>query len=507
MTTPLPIDNQTNTHQTHLTLTKRDMNSRYQIGEYMKLFNKSVKISAVVGLSAIALACSDNSTDPTNPPEPGDKVATLSGTITADRTLSRDTVYTLKGYVKVAAGASLIVQDGTTVVGDTLVSGSSLWILPGAKIIANGTAERPIVFTSGYREGTRSPGDWGGIVIIGKAKINRTANPIYTEGPSTTAVNYAGGNDDNDNSGILRYVRIEFAGYDVSDGQGQELNSLSMYAVGRGTTIEYVQTVAGLDDSFEWFGGTVDGRYLISYESGDDHFDWTEGYRGRNQFLIAYQSAVFSIRPGAGGYSTDPRGFEGDGCENNKAGCTFTNAPFSNPVFANFTLIGPGTGVYSSQDGNGVMIRRGSGGTLVNGVIARWPGTAVAIRDQASDNLRAVDSLVFRNVTLVQNGKTFDDLAGQFGGNVNIPANNFVVEGPTVTAASLFASLSPVALDFTPSATSSLRTGGLSTFPAIIANRGTNFFGSTVQATTYRGAADPSATTKWWAGWTKYLAN
>ena len=122
---------------------------------------------------------------------------------------------------------------------------------------------------------------------------------------------YSGGNDNTDNSGTLRYVRIEFAGYDVSAGAGQELNSLSMYAVGSGTTLEFVQSMSGLDDGFEWWGGAVDGRHLVSYEAGDDHFDWTEGYRGRNQFLIAFQSARLDPAPGAGVALQRSRGLRG----------------------------------------------------------------------------------------------------------------------------------------------------------------------------------------------------
>ena len=169
-------------------------------------------------------------------------------------------------------------------------------------------------------------------------------------------------------------MRIEFAGYDVSSGNGQELNSLSMYAVGRGTTLEYVQALAGLDDSFEWWGGAVDGRYLVSYESGDDHFDWTEGYRGRNQFLIAYQSTRLSPRTGAGTLSADPRAFEGDGCDPAVAGCSLSatgaSEPFSLPVFANFTVIGPNGLAGFPANGNALVARRGTGGVFVNGAIA-----------------------------------------------------------------------------------------------------------------------------------------
>ncbi|HSB54484.1 MAG TPA: fibronectin type III domain-containing protein, partial [Gemmatimonadales bacterium] len=227
----------------------------------------------------------------------GVQQATLTGNIAASRTLYKDTVYTLSGYVKVQSGAVLTIQAGTRIVGDSTVLGSSLWILRGARIDAQGTSTEPIVFTSARSPGNRAPGDWGGIIMIGNGIINRTGATILTEGPAQVSENYAGGNDNNDNSGTLRYVRIEFAGYDVSGGAGQELNALSSYAVGRGTTYEYIQTMAGLDDSFEYWGGAVDGRYLISYESGDDHFDWTEGYQGRNQFLIALQTQRLVPRP------------------------------------------------------------------------------------------------------------------------------------------------------------------------------------------------------------------
>ncbi len=210
----------------------------------------------------------------------GVSAATLSGNITTSRTLYADTVYKLSGYVKVQSGATLTIQAGTRIIGDTGVLGSSLWVLRGAKIDAQGTAVAPIVFTSARAPGNRKPGDWGGIIIIGNGIINRTGSPILTEGGAAgVAEDYSGGIDNNDDSGTLRYVRIEFAGYDVSNGAGQELNTLSSYAVGRGTTYEYIQTMSGLDDSFEWWGGAVDGRYLISYESGDDHFDWSRDSR------------------------------------------------------------------------------------------------------------------------------------------------------------------------------------------------------------------------------------
>src|SRR5918998_694295 len=184
----------------------------------------------------------------------GAKVATLTGNYTTDRTLYADTLYTLQGYVKFGGGSTLTIQPGTTIVGDPATPGSSLWILRGSSIDAQGTAAAPIVFTSGKPAGSRAPGDWGGILIIGNGVINRTP-PVLTEGPQGFTEDYSGGTDNADNSGTLRYVRIEFAGYDVSNGAGQELNSLSLYAVGSGTTLEFVEAMAGLDDSFEWWGG------------------------------------------------------------------------------------------------------------------------------------------------------------------------------------------------------------------------------------------------------------
>jgi hypothetical protein len=432
---------------------------------------------------------------------------TLSGNITTSRTLHNDTVYTLSGYVKVQSGAVLTVEPGTRIIGDTTVPGSSLWILRGARVEANGSAAQPIVFTSARSAGNRRPGDWGGIVIIGNATINRTGATILTEGPAGVSENYAGGTDDNSNSGTLRYVRVEFAGYDVSAGAGQELNGVTFYAVGRGTVVEYVQVISGLDDSFEWFGGTVDGRYLVSYESGDDHFDWSEGYRGRNQFLIALQTQRLNPAPGTGTVSSDPRGFEGDGCDPGVSGCSITpgsaSTPFSMPVFANFTIIGAGNVAALPNDGNGGVWRRGTGGMFYNGVIARWKGTAINIRDQWTDTLlQQRDSLHIRSVLLAQNGANYDTTSN-FGQAPKFATSSHVTYGTSVAVDTLLGiSLNPAGLDWTPKAGSPANSGG-STVPAA---RVAGFFGSSWANTTYLGAADPNGT-KWWQGWTTYLIN
>jgi hypothetical protein len=421
----------------------------------------------------------------------------------------------LSAYVKVQNGVTLTIPAGTTIVGDTTQPGSSLWILRGAKIDAEGTPTAPIVFTSARSPGNRKPGDWGGIIVIGNGIINRTGGPILTEGGAAgQAEDYSGGTDNNDNSGTLLYVRIEFAGYDISNGAGQELNSLSSYAVGRGTHYEFLQTMSGLDDSFEFWGGAVDTRYMVSYESGDDHYDWTEGYQGRGQFLIAFQSQRLVPAPGTGVFSSDPRGFEGDGCDPAVSGCTLTgttgSTPYSMPVWANFTLIGPGQNPDIPADGNGAVLRRGTGGTLFNGILGRWKGIAINVRDTLTAANIVADSLNFANLILAQNGFNFDTLGKDFGDSltVTVASNNSIrpYASTTLVDSLLGINLTPTALDWTPKSDGPAATGGSSFVPSKFGARTGSYFGGSMEQTTYVGAADPAGV-KWWQGWTAYNVN
>ncbi|MGZ8492166.1 MAG: fibronectin type III domain-containing protein [Gemmatirosa sp.] len=436
--------------------------------------------------------------------------ATIASDITANRTFYADTVYTLSGFVKVANGATLTIQPGTRIEGDFNTVGSSLFILRGARINAVGTPENPIVFTSSRPAGQRQPGDWGGLVLVGNGIVNRSA-PVILEGTGTGAsnpqVDYAGGTNNADNSGTLQYVRVEFAGYATAP--DAELNSFTFAAVGSGTRLGYLQSMAGLDDSFEFFGGAADADHLVSYESGDDHFDLSEGYVGRMQYLIAYQSRVLVPRSGAGNVSQDPQGIENDGCSG--ANCTNgqTSQPYNIPMLANFTLVGTGTGtgVDATAGGIGVMLRRGTGGYYVNGVVARWPRAALSVRDQATQDRITAGDLQLRNVLLAQNGTLFQATSGstiQF--TVDTTAN--AVSASQSTAASLFSALptgSPAnaaALDWTPAASSPAATGGLATFTGALATKA----GTAILGTAYRGAAAPGGA-KWWASWTNYAAN
>ena len=438
----------------------------------------------------------------TTTPVAGPRVATISTDVTANRTLYADTVYTLKGFIKVANGATLTIQPGTRIEGDYATLGSSLFILRGAKIMAMGTANAPIVFTSSRPAGQRQPGDWGGLILIGNARINR-GNPVILEGTENFAspLNYAGGTNDADNSGELHYVRVEFAGYATAP--NAELNSFTFAAVGSGTKLDHLQSLAGLDDAFEWFGGTVDATHLVSYESGDDHFDMSEGFSGRLQYVIAYQSKVLVPRTGAGNVSSDPQGIENDGC----AGANCLNGqlsePFTAPLVANFTLIGTGPGVVDATSGGyGVVLRRGTAGYYVNGVVTRWPRAALSLRDGASTGARITDgSLVVRNVLTTDNPALFQ--AGQL--TVDANTNNLEV---AVSAAGALFSLLPndpsttSQFDWSLSLTSPARTGGLAAFTGALATRA----GTVVAATPWRGAANPDGT-KWWAGWTIYADN
>lgn len=455
---------------------------------------------------AAALACSE--LDPLGPNgevPPGS--ATITTDIATDRTFYAESTYTISGFIKVANGATLTIRPGTKIVGDFEVPGSSLFVLRGAKINAVGTADQPIIFTSEKTSG-RQAGDWGGLIIVGNGIINR-GDPTILEGTGTNAttnpqVNYGGGTNNADNSGELRYVRVEFAGYATAP--DQELNSFTFAAVGSGTKLSFLQSLYGLDDSFEWFGGAVNATNLVSYEAGDDHFDASEGFTGRNQFLIAYQSIRPEARAEAGSPSSDPQGIENDGCNGANCAAGQNSNPRTDAMFANFTLVGTGPGVVDGTSGGiGMMLRRGTAGYYVNGIIARWPRAAISLRDQTTLDRVTDGTLLVRNVVLAENGTVFQAPAGStVQGTLDM--GGAALEASAATTASLFTSLpqTPTAasLDWSLSASAAARTGGTGAFTGALATKA----GTSVTGTTYRGAADPAGV-KWWAGWTNYARN
>ena len=279
---------------------------------------------------------------------------TLSGNINTTTTLTSDKVWTLKGYVYVTDGAKLIIQPGTTIVSDIAEKGA-LIIERGAQIIAEGTATKPIVFTSGRPAGERAPGDWGGIVILGRAKTNRTSEPTIEGGIGRPY----GGTNDLDNSGVLKYVRIEYAG--IAAMPNSEINALTLGGVGSGTIIENVQTIYANDDAFEFFGGTVNAKNLYAFATADDDFDFDFGYTGTITNGVAKRDPQFVDNGDAG---------NGVECDNDGTGSTAT--PYTHPKLFNMILVGPNTATALANHNLGLRFRRATQFTMKNSVIWGW---------------------------------------------------------------------------------------------------------------------------------------
>ncbi|WP_440133291.1 hypothetical protein [Chitinophaga sancti] len=291
---------------------------------------------------------------------------TLSGDITTNMTLSANKKYFLKGFVYIKSGATLTIEPGTIITGDR-VSNGTLVVTRGGKINATGTVDKPIIFTSAQPAGARREGDWGGIILLGKAPVNANGGEAKIEG-GLVATNggdekqyiYYGGTDAADNSGTLKYVRIEFAG--VAYSPDNEINGLTMGGVGSGTTISYVQVYRSGDDSFEWFGGTVNCDHLIATYSWDDDFDTDNGFSGRVQFGLSQRYRTIADQSGSNGFESD----------NDATGST--NAPQTKAVFSNMTIVGPaGTGSVDASFQHGVQIRRNSSMSLYNSLIIGFP--------------------------------------------------------------------------------------------------------------------------------------
>ena len=248
----------------------------------------------------------------------GDKEFIFKG----KQTLKKGT-YLMRGWIYVADGAELTLEPGTVIKGEK-ESAASLIVEPGGKLYAKGTASQPIVFTSAQPKGERKPGDWGGLIICGRGTNNKGVLGQQIEGGPRTK---HGGNDAQDNSGVLSYVRVEFAGYPFQ--KDKEINGITFASVGGGTQVDHVQVSYTNDDSFEWFGGNVNCRYLVAYNGWDDEFDTDNGYNGKVQFAL-------SVRDPRIADASQSNGFESD----NDADGSLTE-PFTTATFSNVTFIGP----------------------------------------------------------------------------------------------------------------------------------------------------------------------
>lgn len=304
----------------------------------------------------------------------------LEGQITENTTLIATEVYELRGGVSVVDGVTLTIEAGTKIIaGNTGGVFAYLAIEQGATIMAEGTANQPIVFTS--NKATPNPGDWGGLLIAGKAPINR-GTVATTEVANLTY----GGDDPADNSGIVRYMRLEYTGGKINE--SSEYNGLSLYGVGSRTTIEYIQAFNGNDDGIEFFGGTVSLKYAIVTGAGDDSFDWTDGWIGNGQFWIAQQTSV-----------AGDKGIEGDNLES-----TPDAAPFSNPTLSNITLIGAEDG---DGENKGIEFRAGTKVAIYNTIIKAFPNIGIEVDDdQTLINLNNNEVIVKNSI--IDNVTSFD---------------------------------------------------------------------------------------------------
>lgn len=419
----------------------------------------------MIVIVAVFAACEDDPTGPpTGNPPPSDQ-AVLSGDITGLRTLSADTTYLLQGTVVVRDGAELHIPAGTTILGDVDVSPTALIVRRGARIFAEGTAVAPIIFTSSAPEGERRRGDWGGVVINGASICNFPANECVGEGN----VGPYGGNELNDDSGVMTYVRIGYCGYEVS--LGNELNCLTLNGVGSGTTLHHIQAHHGSDDGIEFFGGTVDLKYALSTANADDSFDYSTGWQGRGQFWIAQQD------PNNAG-----NGFEVDGNEQD-----YNATPLTSPTIYNVTLIGRGDRGSAGASTNGLLLRRGTAGEIQNAIVTGFGESGLDI-----DNTESYDR--------VQSGTLIVDHSIFFGNTPNFSSDDDEIpEGPLATETwqanrtvdpGLAAPYNLQSPDFRP-------TEGAAALEGVAAPPNDGFF----TPVDFLGGVAPGDT-PWYAGWT-----
>ena len=329
--------------------------------------------------------------------------STVSTDITTSTTWSGVILLQNKIYVK--NNATLTIAPGTIIRGDKPTQGS-LIVTRGSKLNAIGTIASPIIFTSNEAIGNRSEGDWGGIVLLGLARNNQPGGVANIEGIVQTTDTQYGGSFDNDNSGTLKYVRIEFAGIALEP--NKEINGLTFGSVGSATTIDFIQVSHSGDDSFEWFGGTVNCKHLIAYRGLDDDFDTDFGFRGKIQFALSIRDKDVSDAIG------DSNSFESD---NDAAGSA--GQPKTAAIFSNVTLVGPkGNGSIVLPVGEkfekAFRLRRNTAVSCFNSLVVGWE-KGLSIEGTAVVNNVNGDSLVFANnilTNLVPNTNYINNTSG-----------------------------------------------------------------------------------------------
>ncbi len=367
----------------------------------------------------------------------------ISGTLTLDNSKT----YLLSGIIVVPDGAKLIIPAGTVIrsqsnLNSTPKNYACIVVERGGYIELNGTAKSPVIFTSAKNIGERERGDWGGILLAGKANhnlANATFDNVQMEGFNNISFDAGlakfGGNNPEDNSGVLKYVRIEFAG--LAFEANKEINALTFGSVGSKTIVHHIQSSYSNDDSFEWFGGSVNCKYLVAFKGTDDDFDTDNGYSGINQFGIgirdsAYYDQTYSLPSG----SSTSEGFESD----NEATGTANVKPYTNAIFSNFTMIGPVpvgskyadmNSVTKSAFRRGARIRRNSSLRIVNSIFMGYRNFLMIDGDSSLQNtndakLLNILSLVpidFNNKQLYFNNNLIVNTDAAFTSNTDTTAN------------------------------------------------------------------------------------
>ncbi|MBX7222532.1 MAG: hypothetical protein K1Y36_21470 [Blastocatellia bacterium] len=396
-------------------------------------------------------------------------VVELSGDITKNTKLTPKNRYLLKGGVFVRAGATLKIKAGTTIFGG---AGSFLVIDRGAKIDAQGKATKPIVFTSAQDAGNRKRADWGGLIINGFAPINVPGGQADGEGNTGKY----GGTNPADDSGILQYVRVEFSGNRITP--TNELNGIAFQGVGNKTVVDYVQSTESADDTMEFFGGTVNVKHIVLFGGMDDAFDWTFGYSGKAQFVLAMQD---------GSVESD-NGIEADNNEENNE-----LLPRSNPTLYNLTLIGD----QNAQVGSttlGMLLRRGTAATIRNFVVSNFKGAGIRVRDDATINQLSNGALKLEGGVVFSNKGGFAQFQRNDGSAATDMSSNFK---SVAQADPMLTNMSLTAPNFRP------KTGS----PALVAANvqapptGDSFF----ERTTFLGGIGPNEADDWTKGWVSYV--